>query len=143
MAERLIYARGHVPFVQANLLASGSDDPADVAAWRTHLRQSGRRTVAGLCQWFHSEDPRLESAVRMMRQLGVTYVRTGLSWADSLRPGTQPWFDRQMRALESFDVTLTFCFTPASEGVRPDHTSPPRDVRRFAEFCATQVRRYV
>ena len=41
LAERLIYARGHVPFVQANLLASGSDDPADVAAWRTHLQQFG------------------------------------------------------------------------------------------------------
>jgi anaerobic magnesium-protoporphyrin IX monomethyl ester cyclase len=41
LAERLIYARGHVPFVQANLLASGSDDPADVAAWRSHLRQFG------------------------------------------------------------------------------------------------------
>jgi anaerobic magnesium-protoporphyrin IX monomethyl ester cyclase len=41
LAERLIYARGHVPFVQANLLASGSDDPADVAAWRSHLQQFG------------------------------------------------------------------------------------------------------
>jgi beta-xylosidase len=96
----------------------------------------------GLCQWFHFEDHRLEAAVQKMRALGVTYVRTGLSWADSLRPGAQQWFDRQMRALEAFDVTLTFCFTPDCEGVRPDHTSPPRDVSRFAEFCAAQVRRY-
>jgi beta-xylosidase len=96
----------------------------------------------GLCQWFHFEDHRLDDAVKMMRQLGVTYLRTGLSWADSLRPGAQAWFDRQMRALDEFDVTLTFCFTPECEGVRPDHTSPPRDVSRFAEFCAEQVRRY-
>jgi hypothetical protein len=47
-----------------------------------------------------------------------------------------------MRALEPFDVTVTFCFTPEAEGVRPHHTSPPRDVGRFAEFCAAQVRRY-
>ncbi len=96
----------------------------------------------GLCQWFHFEDHRLDAAVRTMQALGVTYVRTGLSWADSLRPNAQAWFDRQMRALEPFDVTLTFCFTPESEGVRPHHTSPPRDVERFAEFCAAQVRRY-
>jgi beta-xylosidase len=96
----------------------------------------------GLCQWFHFEDHRLEDAVRLMRELGVTYIRTGLSWADSLRPNAQAWFDRQMRALEAFDVTLTFCFTPECEGVRPHHTSPPRDVGRFADFCATQVRRY-
>ena len=98
--------------------------------------------VMGLCQWFHFEDPRLDTAVRWMRDLGVTYLRTGLSWADSRRPNAQAWFDRQMRALEPFDVTLTFCFTPESEGVRPHHTSPPRDVTRFAEFCAEQVRRY-
>jgi hypothetical protein len=48
-----------------------------------------------------------------------------------------------MKALESFDVTLTFCFTPESEGIRPHHTSPPRDPRAFAEFCRSQVRRYV
>jgi len=44
--------------------------------------------------------------------------------------------------LEPFAVTVTFCFTPEHEGVRPHHTSPPRDVTRFAEFCAEQVRRY-
>ena len=37
----------------------------------------------------------------------------GLSWADSFRPNAQAWFDRQMNALEEFDVTLTYCFTPA------------------------------
>jgi beta-xylosidase len=107
------------------------------------LSDFSRETPAlGLCQWFHFEDPRLDDAVRWMRDLGVTYLRTGLSWADSLRPNAQAWFDRQMRALEPFDVTLTFCFTPESEGVRPHHTSPPRDVTRFAEFCAAQVSRY-
>ncbi len=41
LADRLVYARGHVPFVQANLLASGTDDPGDVAAWRSHLQGLG------------------------------------------------------------------------------------------------------
>jgi beta-xylosidase len=96
----------------------------------------------GICQWFHFEDHRLNDAVRWMKDLGVRHLRTGLSWADSLRPNAQQWFDQQMRALESFDVTLTFCFTPESEGIRPHHTSPPRNPRAFADFCATQVRRY-
>ena len=96
----------------------------------------------GICQWFHFEDHRLDNAVRCLKELGVRHLRTGLSWADSLRPNAQEWFDRQMRALEPFDVTLTFCFTPESHGVRPHHTSPPRDVHAFAAFCADQVRRY-
>jgi beta-xylosidase len=98
--------------------------------------------AAGLCQWFHFEDPRLEDAVRWMRRLGVTYLRTGLSWADSLRPGAEAWFDRQMRALEPFQVTLTYCFTPESLGVKPHHTSPPRDVDAYADFCVRMTRRY-
>jgi len=97
----------------------------------------------GICQWFHFEDHRLEDAVQSLRDLGVTYIRTGLSWADSQRPGADAWFDRQMSALEPFRVTLTFCFTPECEGVKPHHTSPPRDVAGYADFCARQVRKYV
>ena len=96
----------------------------------------------GICQWLHFEDHRLDDTVRWLRKLGVRHLRTGLSWADSLRPNAQAWFDRQMQALEEFDVTLTLCFTPESHGLRPHHTSPPRDVRAFADFCAAQVRRY-
>jgi beta-xylosidase len=96
----------------------------------------------GICQWFHFQDHRLHDAVRWMRDLGVRQLRTGLSWADSLRPGAQDWFDCQMKALAPFDVTLTFCFTPECAGLRPHHTSPPRRVEEFAEFCGRMTRRY-
>jgi beta-xylosidase len=96
----------------------------------------------GICQWFHFEDPRLEDAVRWLRRLGVRHVRTGLSWADSLRPNAEAWFDRQMQALAAFQVTLTCCFTPESHGLRPHHTSPPRSADEFADFCGRMVKRY-
>jgi beta-xylosidase len=96
----------------------------------------------GLCQWFHFEDPRLEQAVHWFEQLGVKRVRTGLSWADAHRPGALDWFDRQMRALEPFEVTVTYCFTPPSRGLRDDHTSPPQVPEEFAEFCGQMTRRY-
>ena len=96
----------------------------------------------GICQWFHFEDHRLDDAVRRLRDLGVRYIRTGLSWADSFRPGAEQWFDRQMKALESFETTITYCFTPEHCGVLPNHTSPPKDVREFADFCASMTRKY-
>ena len=96
----------------------------------------------GVCQWFHFEDHRLEDAVRKLRDMGVTYLRTGLSWADWYRPSAQAWFDRQMRALEEFDLTVTFCFTPEHQGIWPHHTAPPTHPEEFAEFCAAMVRRY-
>jgi hypothetical protein len=96
----------------------------------------------GICQWFNFEDHRLDPAVEWLKRLGVTYLRTGLSWADSFRPNADAWFDRQMAALADFDVTLTFCFTPEHRGVEPHHTSPPQVLDEYAEFCARMVRRY-
>ena len=96
----------------------------------------------GICQWFHFEDPRLDEAAAWMKRLGVKHLRTGLSWADSFRPGALAWFDRQMEALADFEVTVTFCFTPEHRGIEPHHTSPPQAAEEFADFCARMVRRY-
>lgn len=96
----------------------------------------------GICQWFHYEDHRLDSAVEWLRKLGVKKLRTGLSWADWLRPDAVKWFDRMMKALEEFDLTVTFCFTPESKGIEAHHTSAPKDVNEFADFCVEMMRRY-
>jgi len=96
----------------------------------------------GVCQWFHFEDPRLDDAVQWLQRLGVKYLRTGLSWSDSERPNYEQWFDRMMTKLEPFDVTVTFCFTPESKGINPHHTSAPRNIEEYAEFCTRMVHRY-
>jgi beta-xylosidase len=96
----------------------------------------------GICQWFHFDDPRLQDAVAWLTRLGVKSVRTGLSWADSERPGADAWLDRLVGALEPFEVTATLCFTPQARGLRADHTSPPKRVEEFADFCARMARRY-
>lgn len=97
----------------------------------------------GICQWFHFEDHRIERAVEWLKVLGVKRLRTGISWADWLRPGAQAWFDRQMDLLRPFDTTVTLCFTPPSRGKRPHHTSPPLDPGEFAAFACEVVERYV
>jgi beta-xylosidase len=96
----------------------------------------------GLCQWFHFEDHRLDAAVERLRQLGVKKLRTGLSWADYYRPDALKWFDRMMKALDEFDLTITFCFTPEFKGIQPHHTSPPQKVEEFADFCVEMMQRY-
>ncbi len=97
----------------------------------------------GICQWFHYEDPRLECGVEWLRRLGVRYLRTGLSWADSFRPNAHAWFDRQMQALDEFQTTLTLCFTPEHLGETPHHTSPPKSPEEFARFAEWAMLRYV
>ncbi|HEY0784333.1 MAG TPA: beta-xylosidase [Acidobacteriaceae bacterium] len=104
-----------------------------------HFPQDGE---VGLCQWFHFEDHRLDQAVAWMKEHNVRYIRTGLSWADSFRPGAEAWFDRMMQALAPFEVALTLCFTPEHRGLEAHHTSPPLDNAEFAAFAEWAVTRY-
>ncbi len=97
----------------------------------------------GICQWFHFMDPRLERAVEWLRKMGVKRLRTGISWADWNRPDAVNWFDRQMRAIEEFEATVTLCFTPPSKGKKACHTSPPVDPSEFRQFALEVVNRYV
>jgi beta-xylosidase len=96
----------------------------------------------GLCQWFHFEDHRLDAAAAWMKAHKVSYLRTGLSWADSFRPNAVVWFDRMMKTLDPFEVTMTLCFTPQHLGIEPHHTSPPVDNAKFASFASWAVERY-
>ena len=96
----------------------------------------------GICQWFHFEDHRLDDSVEWLRRLGVTHLRTGLSWADSFRPNAEAWFDRQMQAVEEFATTLTLCFTPEHLGMVPHYTSPPKNCDDFTAFTKRMVSRY-
>ncbi len=41
IGELLIYARGRIPWVQANLIKTQKDDPALVAAWQTRMKAAG------------------------------------------------------------------------------------------------------
>jgi len=114
------------------------------------LREDGTPKLAarsfpaglGICQWFHFEDPRLDSAIEWLQRFGVKYLRTGVSWADSYRPGAEQWFDHQMKSLQQFTVTMTLCFTPEHLGEAQHHTSPPKNPADFADFAAWAVARY-
>jgi beta-xylosidase len=96
----------------------------------------------GICQWFHFEDPRFNSALEWLRKLKVKYLRTGISWADWFRPNAEQWFDYQMQGLEEFETTVTLCFTPEHLGVAPHYTSPPKAIEGFADFAEWMVKRY-
>jgi beta-xylosidase len=96
----------------------------------------------GICQWFHYHDHRLDSGVEWLRRLGVKHLRTGVSWADSFRENATEWFDRQMNALDEFQVTMTLCFTPEHLGMWPHYTAPPKNNQDFVDFTRWAVERY-
>jgi beta-xylosidase len=117
--------------------ADGQPKPsaARLAAWAAR--------GVGVCEWVYwQEQARFERMLRLLGDLGVRRLRTGIGWADWDRPGAVEWFDSVMAALAPFDVTLTLCFTPARAGRVPHHTSPPLELADFADFCEVIARRY-
>lgn len=101
------------------------------------------RQGVGVCEWVYwNERARFDRMVALLTELGIRRVRTGIGWADWDRPGALEWFDYVMQRLAPFELTLTLCFTPARAGVKPHHTSPPRRLEDYADFCASVLARY-
>src|SRR5437763_6018725 len=101
------------------------------------------REKLGVCQWFHFEDYHsVTTAVRLLNELGVRHLRTGLSWADFYRPGGKEWYDWQMNQLADFDVLLSIWHTPPSISEGNSCNSPPRRLRDFADFIDLVITRY-
>jgi CDP-paratose 2-epimerase len=101
------------------------------------------RSHLGLCQWFHYEAHEdLERAVGELRALGVTHLRTGISWADYHRPGGPAWYDWQMRRLEEFEVLLSIWHTPPSIAEGGICAGPPKRLEEYGEFIGEIIDRH-
>ena len=140
-----LYVCGVTPYDASHLGHVATFLTYDILVRR--LRQLGYRTrlVRNITDL---DDPIAPKAL----QLGVPYAelveaevaefRRDMDQLGMLRPDAERWFDRLIWSLDDFDLTVTFCFTPESHGLRPHHTSPPRDVDAYADFCAAMTRRY-
>lgn len=91
----------------------------------------------GLCQWFHYEayDDVIRT-IEVLHDLGVRHLRTGISWADFLRPQGKRWYDWQMKTLHEagFQLLLSVWHVPPSLSEGASCASPPRRLRDYADF---------
>lgn len=94
---------------------------------------AGRRPKIGIVQGFR-RDRRLDEPLKSLKRLGVRDLRTGLGRPDRIREDVPGRFDRQRKALQDFDRTVTFCFTPQHLGLAPHHMSAPIDPLHFSDF---------
>jgi CDP-paratose 2-epimerase len=98
----------------------------------------------GLLEWFRpGEYERVEETLRVLGQLGVKEFRTGISWADYHTPAGKKWYDWLIPKL-SREVNLLPCFlyTPPSLGIKATSSSPPRNLKAYADFLDVMITRF-
>lgn len=103
------------------------------------------REKLGLCQWFHFEDrAAVERTLELAEDLGLRHLRTGISWADYLRPGGPSWYDWQMEQLHraGLEVLLSVWHTPPSLSEDGTCAGPPRRLRDYADFIDLLISRH-
>jgi CDP-paratose 2-epimerase len=108
-------------------------------------RFPGLREKFGVCQWFHYEDyASVDLALKLLRDLRVKHLRTGISWADFLRPGGKAWYDWQMERLKEsgLEVLLSIWHTPPSIAEGSACNGPPMRLRDYADFIDLVITEY-
>jgi CDP-paratose 2-epimerase len=92
--------------------------------------------VVGLVEWFRvGEYERVNKVLADLKELGVTELRTGVSWADYYTPEGKGWYDWLIPALaKEVNVLPCFLYTPPSIGEKPRTSSPPKDRKAYADF---------
>ncbi|WP_210463603.1 SDR family NAD(P)-dependent oxidoreductase [Rufibacter roseolus] len=93
----------------------------------------------GLVQWFQpGEHARVETVLAEVKELGVTELRTGISWAAYSTEEGQAWYSWLIPTLAK-QVQVLPCFheTPAALAAAPKTSAPPQNPTAFAEFLDT------
>jgi CDP-paratose 2-epimerase len=107
------------------------------------MRNRDTREHLGICQWFHFRDRRtLRRSVKLLEELEVKHLRTGISWADYHRPGGRDWHDELLDALCGFEVLLSVWHTPPSLSENGACSGPPRRLLDYADFIDLVIERH-
>ena len=98
----------------------------------------------GVVEWFEpGERERVERVVAELRQLGVSHLRTAVSWADWFTEGGERWYDWLLpRLARDFELLPCVSWTPPSLAEVPKASAPPRRLRDYADFLDTLITRH-
>ncbi len=107
-------------------------------------KSSSNSPEIGILEWFHINDSEhVEKAVSAMKELGVTHLRTGISWADYFTEDGEKWYDWLIPYLsENFNILPCFLYTPPSIGIAEKTSSPPQNPKDYADFLDTIIKRH-
>jgi CDP-paratose 2-epimerase len=106
--------------------------------------KNGSRPVLGILEWLRpGEEERVERLLVDLKTIGVSELRTGISWADWHTQGGEKWYDWLLpRLAREFNVLPCFHYTPPGLGIAPSECSPPRNPKQYADFLDVFISRF-
>lgn len=110
-----------------------------------HNARVRSKEVFGILEWFHFQDyGAVDRALADLQELGVGHLRTGISWADWMRPGGADWIAWLFERFAAHNLELLPCFlyTPPSLGEVWRTSSPPRNLGDYADFVALMIEKF-
>ncbi|MDQ3291020.1 MAG: GDP-mannose 4,6-dehydratase [Bacteroidota bacterium] len=95
----------------------------------------------GLVEWFRTgEHARVEKVLAELKELGVTELRTGISWAEYITPQGKEWYFWLLpRLAQEVNVLPCLHAIPPAVGIAPRTSSPLSNPNDFAGFVATLI----
>ena len=107
------------------------------------MKSSGR-PLLGILEWLRpGEEERVERLLVDLKTIGVTELRTGISWADWHTEGGEKWYEWLLpRLAREINVLPCFHYTPPCLGIAPSQCSPPRNPKQYADFLDVFITRF-
>jgi len=110
---------------------------------KTETNKEGASGI-GIVEWFRpGQHQSVNETISNLQQMGVTRLRTGVSWAEWHVEGTPEWYDWLFPQLSRhFEILPCFLYTPPSYGERDCVSAPPKNRKAFADFIDVMITRY-
>ncbi|SDK75773.1 CDP-paratose 2-epimerase [Salinimicrobium catena] len=107
-------------------------------------KKNSSTPVLGILEWFRpGEYEEVKNAIADLKRLGITHLRTGISWADWYVEGTEEWYDWLFKELEPHvEILPCFLYTPPSIGEMQKTSAPPKDLKAYADFIDVMINKY-
>src|SRR4051812_3146314 len=100
--------------------------------------------MLGMLEWFRpGEHDRVDRVLEDLQALGITELRTGISWADAWTPEGEAWYAWLFPQLaRKVNVLPCFVDTPPFWGAAPKTSAPPGNLKSYADFLDVLITKF-
>ncbi len=106
--------------------------------------EKNNKPIIGILEWFRpGEYDQVKQAIKDLKALNIKCLRTGISWADWYKEETNEWYDWLFKTLHKHvEILPCFHYTPPMLGEESKTSSPPKNLKDYADFIDVMITEY-